>query len=294
MAQLKQGDTVALVACSNGRSKQEEHKINELIEALEEMGLNVVCSPYLYALEDVFNGKAKEKAKVLMDFYKDDSIKMIFDISGGDLANEVLGYLDYKVIKESKKPFVGYSDLTTLVNGIYTKTGNLGYLYQIRNIVGELGEVQKAWVKQTLFEEQEELLDFSYEFIQGESLEGEVVGGNIRCFLKLAGTPYMPDFTDKILLLESMGGGPAQMNTFLNQYAQMGVFEKIRGILLGTFSNMEQKGLTPTVETLLQQVLADSPLERVHKLPIVKTREIGHGADSKAVIIGKSITLNKH
>lgn len=243
MELLKQGDKVALVACSNGLSKQSKAVIEELINELKAMGLEVVCSPYLHAVEDVFSATAQEKAKVLMDFYKAQSVKAIFDISGGDLANEVLGYLDYEIIKDTQKMFFGYSDLTTIVNGIYAKTGNKAGLYQIRNIVREESELQKKWVKHTLFEGKKDLVDFGYEFIQGDTLEGEVIGGNIRCFLKLAGTPYVPNFTDKILLLEAMGGGPAQMNTFLNQYAQLGVFEKIKGIILGTFQVWKRKNV---------------------------------------------------
>lgn len=292
MAVLKQGDKVGLVACSNGQSRQNEGMMAQLISNLKEMGLEVVCSPYLYANENVFNGSAKEKGEALMSLYKDEDVKAIFDISGGDLANEVLGQLDYKVIKENNKPFFAYSDVTTVVNGIYAKTGNKGYLYQIRNIIREDGELQKEWIRQTLFEDKKNLLDFSYEFIQGNYLEGEVVGGNIRCFLKLAGTPYMPDFTDKVLLLEGMSGESAQMNTFLNQYAQIGVFEKVRGIILGSFTHMEKEKLQPDVITLLKRILNQSDSQEVRNLPIVKTQEIGHGANSKAVIIGETIKLD--
>lgn len=294
MELLKQGDKVALVACSNGLSKQSKEVVERLINELSFMGLEVVWSPYLYAVEDVFSASAKEKAKVLMDFYKDQSVKAIFDISGGDLANEVLSYLDYEFIKSTNKMFFGYSDLTTIVNGIYAKTGNKSGLYQVRNIVREEGVHQREWVKQTLFEGEKDLVDFEYEFIQGDTLEGEVIGGNIRCFLKLAGTPYMPDFTDKILLLEAMGGGPAQINTFLNQYAQLGAFEKIRGIILGTFSSMEKEGYTPDVVTLLKRILEESDLKGVRNLPIVKTKEVGHGANSKMVIIGQKVNLSKN
>ena len=47
----------------------------------------------------------------------------IYDISGGDIANEILPYLDFEVIKNSGKRFWGYSDLTTVINAIYEKTG---------------------------------------------------------------------------------------------------------------------------------------------------------------------------
>ena len=114
---------------------------------------------------------------------------------------------------------------------------------------------------------------------------GVVVGGNIRCLLKLAGTPYLPDFENKILLLEAFGGEVSLITTFFNQLKQMGVFSKINGILLGTFTKMEENNLKPTVEEILINVLND------RQLPIAKTKEIGHGSDSKCIAIGKFISL---
>ncbi len=54
-----------------------------------------------------------------MDFFTDDSIAAIFDISGGNSANQILPYLDYTVIREHPKPFVGMSDVSVILNAIY-------------------------------------------------------------------------------------------------------------------------------------------------------------------------------
>lgn len=286
MAILKSGEKVGLICLSNGLSRQMEDDINKLCEVLQKIGLQPVCSPYLYKEESVFSAEAKQRAKILMDFYKADDIKAIFDISGGDIANEVLDYLDYEVIKEKNKPFFGYSDLTTVINALYSQTGRNSYLYQIRNLIGSHSERQKDLVAKSLLQDELDLFEFSYSFIQGDELEGIVVGGNIRCLLKLAGTQFMPDFTNKVLFLESLSGGVARMVTFLNQYKQMGVFDKISGIILGTFTQMEEEQLSPTIEELVIKVLGG------RKIPIVKTREIGHGQDSKAIIIGRAIKLN--
>lgn len=288
MAMLKSGDYIGLVACSNAQPISNRNKIEALIEKLEALGLNVICSKCIYEREEGFSGTALQKAEAFMEVYKHAEVKVIFDISGGDLANEVLPYLDYEVMKLEGKPIFGYSDLTTVLNGIYAKTGCSTYLYQIRHLIGIDGALQEARFKASLFEGQPDLYDFEYEFIQGEALEGVVVGGNIRCLLKLAGTPYMPDFRDKILFLESQGGGVPQMTTFLNQYKQMGVFDEVRGIVLGTFSNMEREGLKPAMEALVERIVAHP------NLPIVKTYEIGHGADAKCLKIGEKISLMRH
>lgn len=58
-----------------------------------------------------------------MSFYRVQEIQAILDLSGGDLANELLPYLDYEVIGKSQAEFWGYSDLTTILNAIYAKTG---------------------------------------------------------------------------------------------------------------------------------------------------------------------------
>ena len=286
MAVLNNGEKIGLICLSNGLSGQMEGDINKLCEVLQKIGLQPVCSPYLYKGESVFSAEAEQRAKVLMDFYKTDDIKAIFDISGGDIANEVLEYLDYEVIKEKDKPFFGYSDLTTVINALYSQTGRSSYLYQIRNLIGSHSEKQEQLVTKSLLQDKLDLLDFSYSFVQGDEIEGVVVGGNIRCFLKLSGTKFMPDFTNKVLFLESRSGGVAQMVTFLNQYKQMGVFDKISGIILGAFTQMEEEQLNPTIEELVMRVVGE------RKIPVVKTREIGHGQDSKAIIIGRAIKLN--
>lgn len=285
MCILKNGDTIGIVACSNGQPLTNKNKIESLLLQLKNLNLNPICSEYIYEVNSPFNGSAKDKGKAFMNLYKNDEVKAIFDISGGDLANEVLDYLDYNYIAQNPKPVFGYSDLTTVLNAIYSQTNNPVYLYQVRNLIYSDSENQKANFINSLFNDKDDLFNFSYKFIQGTKIEGIVVGGNIRCFLKLAGTKYMPDFTDKVLFLESMGGEAGLMSAFLNQLKQMGVFDKIQGLILGTFSKMQENNISPTIEELVVKII-NNP-----NLPIAKTEEIGHGATSKCIIIGKSINL---
>ena len=281
---MQKGEKVGIVCCSNGQKTSYRGKIDLLCSTLEKLGVVPVLSDYIYEKEDVFSGTAKERAKALMDFYKDDKIKEIFDISGGDIANGILPYIDYEVIAESKKKFWGYSDLTTVVNAIYTKTGKASVLYQIRNLIYADKERQIVNFSNAMFGDGSQLFRFDYQFVQGNKMQGIVVGGNIRCFLKLAGTEYMPDLTGKIMLLESLSGTVAKMETYLAQLSQLGAFDKVAGVLLGTFTEMEELECKPDIVTLLQQYVKDD-------MPIAVTKEIGHGVDSKAIVIGQEISL---
>lgn len=281
-----QGSKAGIVACSDPQPQSFQARMPELCEALKEMHRDPILSSVLYEPEDGMLVSAKEKAAALMKMYEDPAITDIFDISGGNMANEILPELDFGKIKKAKATFWGYSDLTTIVNAITAVTGKESVLYQLRNVLYAQKEIQRARLGAYLKGENKELLEFSYSFLQGREMEGEIVGGNIRCFLKLAGTEYMPDLNGKILLLEAYGGSVPQMVTYLAQLKMIGAFEKINGILLGTFTQMQQEQVALDMAELVRRVVGD-------EMPIAKTEEVGHGTDAKAVVIGRHYVFKK-
>lgn len=283
---FQQGDRIGIVCCSNGQKRTYTEKIKCLETTLKNMGLRPVFSDCIYEKESIYSGSAEERADALMKFYKEDGIKGIFDISGGDVANSILPYLDYDIIANSPKMFWGYSDLTTIINAIYQKTGKASVLYQIRNLIYDHKETQTADFYNTTMQNGTDLFHINCRFIQQNEMRGIVVGGNIRCFLKLAGTEYMPELDEKILLLESFKGTVAKMETYLSQLKQIGAFDKAAGILLGTFTEMETENCTPAIDTLVKRIAGND-------LPVVVTSDIGHGTDSKGIIIGQELYLKK-
>lgn len=268
----------AFVACSDPMLLYRQDDIERLKKLLEKVGLEVEVSPYLF---DRFeNLSDKDKADNLMEYFRDTKMKFIFDVSGGDIANSVLQQLDYDAIRESRATFCGYSDLTTVLNAIYTKTGRETINFQIRNLIYSHGEEAQSYFKGNILTGNMTEGDLEVRFLRGDTMCGKVLGGNIRCFLKLAGTPYWPDLSDAILLLEAYSGNVMKMTTYLHQLKQMCVFDKINGILLGTFSEMEDKQLNPTMPELVQSIVPPT-------LPVAVTRYVGHGTDARAIVIGR-------
>jgi len=271
-----------IVCCSDGQKKEWAGNLKNLENVLLDMGIQPEFSEFIFEKDGTFSGTAKERASALMGFYQDSEITEIFDISGGDAANGILPYLDYEYIKSTGKRFWGYSDLTTVLNAIYAKTKKPSVLYQIRNMVYDFKEQKMRDFKNTVVEQGLDLFRINYRFIQRKQMQGIVVGGNIRCFLKLAGTEYMPDMEGKILLLESLSGGVSRIETYLCQLQQLGAFEKAAGVLLGTFTQLEQESGTEEAGRLLKKIAGKD-------LPIAVTPDIGHGTDAKAVVIGEEM-----
>ena len=280
MRQLIEGSKIAVTACSDPYQKNYEEKLNHLYDKFAKLGWIPVTSRYLYEDDRQPAYPGRERGMELNRFFEDDEIDAIFDISGGNLANEVIEWLDYDVIREHQKPFFGYSDLTCVLNAVTHKTGMPTYLYQIRNLMYGCGEEQMHWVRHSLCENQDDLYRFPVSWIQGGQMEGIVVGGNIRCLLKLAGTPYFPEMKGKILALEGYSGKPKLLRSMLIQLRNMGVFQQINGILLGTFTEMESEGYQPGIEQIVLETIGNETI------PVAKTHWFGHGVDSKCIQIG--------
>ena len=270
---------IALVGCSDPLPRHEKEDVARLRPLLEAMGLTVDLSPLLLRETPA---KPEEKAAEMNRVFRDPSVDAVFDVSGGDLANTVLPLLDYKAIGASHAAFYGFSDLTVVINAIIAKTGRPAVNYQIRNLLYRDAAAQQAFFKEKLLPGRFSLDDLHLLFLRGERLSGKIYGGNVRCFLKLAGTPYWPEINGGVLLLESLGGGVYQMVTALEQYRQMGVFDRIDGVLLGTFTKMKEDGLTPPIEEL---VLAMTP----PRVAVAETSLVGHYPDARAVMLGAEI-----
>lgn len=286
MSLLNRNDSIALVSNSNGLDLSMIDKITELEYILKQLNLQTITSKSLFKDDNNKTFSAEIRAKELMKFYNDNDIKAIFDLSGGDLCNEVLRYLDFSKIKNSNKPFFGYSDLTVILNSLYSKTNKVNYNYQLRNLIREDGENQiKNFTNTILLNKDNSLFDFDYKWIQGKSMEGIVVGGNIRCMLKLAGTEYLPNFENKILFLEALSGDENKISTFIEQYIQIGAFNNLKGLILGHFTEYEGSNSNPPIEELILGKLNND------KLPVIKTNELGHSPNSKAIAIGCNIQL---
>ena len=269
----------ALVGCSNPLKDVYRPVVDQLVKILEDRGLEVEVSEYL--TDDTLIGRGEKRARELESFFLDPEMGHIFDISGGDLANTVLGHLDLDTIKNSQAVFYGYSDLTTILTAL-AKNGNQAVNFQLRNCLVNKDLLKSGYFDRLLAgkDQTKELDELEVAFVRGSEMAGPVYGGNLRCLLKLAGTPYWPDFTGSILLLEAYRGKPELVASLLEQCRETGIFNQISGVLLGTFSELDKLKESRLPEEILLDLLPAN-------LAIAKTEFIGHRPDAKAIRLGQ-------
>lgn len=256
---LKLNDKIALVACSNQLNISSKDKIKEIIKIFNFFNIEVLVSKNIFKTNIQYSS-GEVRGKELNKFFKDDSIKYIFDISGGDLS--------------------------VLLNSIYKKTNKISYYYNLKNITNE--NAFKDFYNTFIVNDSNSLFNISnYTFIEGSSLNGIVIGGNIRCTLKLAGTEYFPNFNNSVLFLESYSGDLTKIRTFLAQYKLMNVFSNINGIILGQFTELSMKNQYNELINIMKKICNEN------NISLVITDNIGHSNDSKGIAIGKYLDIKK-
>jgi muramoyltetrapeptide carboxypeptidase len=122
-------------------------------------------------------------------------------------------------------------------------------------------------------------------FVTG-SAEGPLLGGNLSVFSRLLGTAFMPPLEGAILLLEDVGESPYRLDRMWTHLELAGVFRKVRGIALGTFTACEQRDSGYTSVEVLRDLAAATALPCAAGFPI------GHGDDNEPVPLGARVRLD--
>jgi muramoyltetrapeptide carboxypeptidase len=116
--------------------------------------------------------------------------------------------------------------------------------------------------------------------IRSGNATGILVGGNLSVLSALVGTPWLPDFSGKILFLEDTGEAEYRIDRMLTQLGQAGILRKAAGIVFGqctrcTSGAADYSGFT--VPALLVQHF--SPLG----VPVFAGANIGHVGNQFAI-----------
>ena len=289
-SKLKKGDTIGVIAPSNYIEKDDLEYINASIALMEASGFKVKFGKYVF--EDTLGyGTSPEKRAADINWaFKDDEVKAIMCVKGGEDSNTTLDYIDYEMINKHPKIICGFSDNTSILNAIHEKTGLVTYHGPtFKSLTSwETGYAYKQFIK-TFAENTESLImgepEDEYTTIQAGQATGELVGGNLSLFTKLVCGKYAVNLQGKILLLEELGfeAAPEMVNSNIYYLKQNGVFDKIAGLWIGNYEHPSKISL----EKIIMNAIGDE-----YKFPIIKSDNFGH-IDKKIIIpIGTKAEIN--
>ena len=275
---LKFGDTLGVIAPA---SPTTEENVKKSYDSLVEMGFKVKMGKSCYGSYGYLAGPDGLRAGDINNMFKDKEVDGIICLRGGYGTPRILDLLDYDLIKNNPKIFIGYSDITALHIAI-TKILNLVTFHGpmlSSDLIGGFNDFSKRSLYNFIMEGKfigsiknpkgEEI-----ETINGGIAEGEIIGGNLSLIADTIGTPYEIDLKGKILFIEEIGEEPYQIDRMLTQLRLSGKLKEAEGIILGDFNNCVAKTLKYDDSLTLKQVIEDiiKPIER----PTIANLRAGH------------------
>lgn len=287
---LKKGDTIGVVGVSNSLGGEEGlNRLNKAKAFFESKGFNVVIDDNVYFEYFGTCGTPNHKNIGLMNTFKKDEVKCIIALDGGATCSTFVDLLDYEELAKHPKIFTGYSDVSVLLNTLQKKTGLvtfhgqnfMQYSYDKAEIYYE--KFEKAFVNNDFSDFTSQKLDV----IRKGKAKGKIVGTNLPCIMHLTGTEYFPDVTDSILFIEAYQITIKDVMWRLAQLKQMGVFDKIQGVVVGYVHALESQGSDyPQMEDLLLKYTKE------YTFPIYKAKNFGHCIVNDIIPIGAKVRID--
>lgn len=271
---------IHLVATSNLLAPAERSSVTTLVAALSARGHHVTQAQLFSNHEHTASPAPQRSTEILRALQAG---KVVLDLSGGNYANEVLELL-IPALPESPFPTImGYSDLTSVLVPIAAQRPTIWY--QARHATYPTGRTKAFF--DLLAGRNHHLLEPRAYQLRGphHPVEGVLIGGNLRCLLKLAGTPYFPDLRSKILFLEARSSDPATLIPQLAQLQHMRVLEQARALLLGTFTTFEKHHDLAELLRIFDRFVPKH-------LPIFRSDELGHAPHTAGVSLGARYRLD--
>lgn len=294
---ISAGATIAVISPA---SAPKPEKLKRGIEYLKAKGYKVKEGPNLWGKHKYLSGNGPEQLSDLHWAFSDDEVELIICSRGGYGTPRYLDDLNYELIAQHPKFFVGYSDITALQCALAVETGLVtisGAMLAVEMAAEEGIDpytethfwdlVTKPFSGQLL----QNPPDIPYQTLSPGKGEGPLVGGCLSLFNNLMGTPYFPDVAGGIMVLEDIGENVQHLDRMLSQFKMAGFFhgeDRINGLMLGqfidTWENADEDDFT--LEELVRDIIGKV------EFPIISNVAYGHNSRKMSLPLGATARLD--
>ncbi len=280
---LKYGDTIGVISpCYAYR----EEDISGALAALRQRGFNVKTGQHIYKDTYGYAASPEERAEDFNNMASDKTISMVL-FGGGEVGNEILPLIDYDTVRANSKIYCSYSDGTTILNALYSKSELIAFHGATLRTFDSMTNYNLSSFENRLITPSRVFTPSGeWNVLRRGICEGILIGGYLVNFAVMIGGKYFTFNKDSpyILFLEDheMFSSPAVISKYLSHIEQSPFINNIRGLIFGHYSTNPQ----PIFLDILKR-FSDS-----HKIPAVKCDDFGHGVNNAIMPIGVSAKLD--
>jgi muramoyltetrapeptide carboxypeptidase len=280
-ARLKPGARIGIVAPAG---PFDEETFGRGTRILEKMGFDVFVPPQLLHARSYLAGSDQRRAQFVNQLFADKSIDAIMCARGGYGSLRILPLLDYQIMADNPKVFIGFSDITVLLNVLTHRCGLATFHGPVVTSLADASDETRSALRRAVSSDARlEIRVTAGTTVKAGSATGTLCGGNLTTLCHLVGTPYASDFRNKILFLEDRAEAPYRIDRMLVHMKLAGCFENLAGIVLGSFKDC---GSMQSILDIVSEIFAPYPF------PILAGLDAGHGKHNLTLPFGVEAVLD--
>ena len=252
---LKEGDRIALVSPAYWVPQD---VLAQAAETIKSWGLQPVIGPHTNNLNvNVYAGTAEERSADILWALEDDSIKACLCSRGGYGSIHLLNRIPKESYLQHPKWLIGHGDISVLLNtvsnaGLMCIHGPMSYQ------IASSQEPSATILRDMLFGKLPQYRVTGNAHNRFGHAEGILVGGNLTSFATIVGTQYqLPPNQDIILFIEEVEESLHNIDRLFYRLMLQLDFERVKGVILGTFSSIKFDLQFGSVEQMLIAHLHD-------------------------------------
>jgi muramoyltetrapeptide carboxypeptidase len=260
---LKRGDRIALVAPASSFKREE---FDAGVRELAALGFEAVYDDRVFARERFVAGTAATRAAALHDAWGDPSVAALMAVRGGYGSAQLLPLLNPALMREARKIFIGYSDITALL-AFHLQHGMVAFhgpMLEFRLSAGERAYHRDSFLRSVCSATPAgELIPDGLELMRAGEAAGPLVGGTLTQLAASLGTPWAFNPPQGcVLFLEDVSERPYRVHRMLTQLHQAGVLSRARALVFGEFPSCDEPGGEHVIRDVLRECVAtfDGPV----------------------------------
>ena len=227
------------------------------------------------------------RARQLEAAFRDDEVTGVLVLRGGFGAARLHGLLDLSLLRAHRKLFVGFSDVSVLLNRIVQEAALVCYHGpMIAADLPRLSPRGQELFRRFLFNQEGWWVGVAEAAWRGGSAEGMLVGGCLSVLVTTIGTPYEIETRGRVLFLEDVAEKPYRIDRMLSHLKHAGKFDDIAALVLGPMTDCDDGEGPALLREIVLDVLSDGSFTIVFGL------EAGHGSDNVALPFGCRVRVD--
>lgn len=258
---LLPGARLAIVAPASA-FKREEFDLG--VAEIRRLGFEPVYDDSVFERRRYLAGLIQTRVRALRAAWQDPSIDGVIGVRGGYGSAQLLPLLDADDVRRGAKPFVGYSDLTSLLTFLTVGCGLVAFHGPM--LAGRLGRGADGYDAATFLsaltrrEPMGELSPPGLETIRAGEASGPLFGGTITQLLSSLGTPFaFSPPNGCVLFLDEVGERPYRLDRMVTQLGQAGILARASAVIIGELPNCDEPGGDPAGRAVMADLFADFP-----------------------------------